>query len=194
MMPLVGGTYLPTFLLNLYQCPSDPNSGQVHWTHNGYLVATTRYLGVNGTNYTTRDGVFYLNSATKMRDITEGTSNTLLLGERPPSPDLWYGWWYAGHGQSGSGSPDMLLGVRERNDPPVGGVTNYLETCPPGPYQFIRGRREQCDTLHFWSYHSGGANFAFCDGSVRLLPYEVDEVLPQLATRAGGEVFDKPFE
>ena len=182
-------------VINTYQCPSDPESGKQSYTHESRLVTTTNYLGVNGTDYKKRDGVFYLNSATKFRDILDGQSNTLLVGERPPSPDFWYGWWYAGFGQSGSGSPDMLLGVREVLDPPPPGVTNYLETCPPGPYNFAKGKHgQQCDTLHYWSYHPGGANFVLGDGAVRFIPYTADDVMPQLATRNGKEVFTSPFE
>ena len=46
--------------------------------------------------------------------------------------------------------------------------------------------------LHNWSLHPGGANFAFCDRSVRSLRYEADAILPALATRAGGEVVEIP--
>ncbi|MFM7562898.1 MAG: H-X9-DG-CTERM domain-containing protein, partial [Planctomycetota bacterium] len=82
------------------------------------------------------------------------------------------------------GSPDMLLGARERND-----GASKLEDCPPGPYRFSPGKQGQpCDTFHFWSYHSGGANFALADGSVHFLAFSADEILPLLATRAGGEV------
>ena len=39
----------------------------------------------------------------------------------------------------------------------------------------------------FWSLHPGGANFAFADGSVKFLRYSAADILPALATRAGGE-------
>jgi prepilin-type processing-associated H-X9-DG protein len=82
----------------------------------------------------------------------------------------------------------MLLGARERN---FGGT--YVSGCPLGPYHFVAGRvDQQCDLFHFWSLHSGGANFLFADGSVHFLSYQADTVLPALATRAGGEVVS-PF-
>jgi len=40
--------------------------------------------------------------------------------------------------------------------------------------------------------HSGGANFAFADGSVRYLSYAAVNLIPALATRAGGETVDLP--
>jgi len=42
--------------------------------------------------------------------------------------------------------------------------------------------------FHFWSMHSGGANFLFADGSVHFLRYSADAILPALATRHGNEV------
>lgn len=47
---------------------------------------------------------------------------------------------------------------------------------------------DPCAAFHFWSLHTGGANFTFCDGSVRFLSYSADAILPAMATRAGGEV------
>jgi len=45
---------------------------------------------------------------------------------------------------------------------------------------------------HFWSPHPGGANFALADGSVRLLNYSANALMPALASRAGGEVAAVP--
>ncbi len=180
-------------VIPLFQCPSELDTGEAHWTHNNRLAASTSYLGVNGTDWSTEDGIFYRNSKTRFSDIADGTSNTLMIGERPASSDFWYGWWYAGYGQQGTGSCDMLLGVRETKAPVLGGITTYLESCPDGPYEFKAGKYgEQCDTLHFWSYHPGGAVFAMADGSVHLFAYEVNSIVPQLATRDKGEPVTVP--
>lgn len=175
--------------INSYACPSDPTSGKAHFTHEGRLVGNTNYLGVTGINYRTANGVMYLDSRTRLRDVTDGLSNTLMVGERPPSPDFWYGWWYTGVGQANTGSADSHLGVRELNALPgdSGEVVTYLEDCPLGPYHFERGHGEQCDTLHFWSHHPGGAHFALCDGSVQFYSYQINDIITRLATRNGTE-------
>jgi prepilin-type processing-associated H-X9-DG protein len=123
-----------------------------------------------------------------MADISDGTSQTLFAGERPPSADFQFGWWYAGAGQLFTGSADMVLGVHERNVLPLS--IGYAYGCPPGPYSFGPGRMSnQCDMFHFWSPHNGGgANFLFADGSVHFLSYSAAPILPALATRSGGEV------
>jgi prepilin-type N-terminal cleavage/methylation domain-containing protein/prepilin-type processing-associated H-X9-DG protein len=179
-------------VIEVFQCPSDGRSGRPQWTHMNRLVALTSYVGVCGTDYTAMDGVFHVNSATRAGEVKDGMSQTLIAAERPASADNWYGWWYAGAGQPigglSSGSPDMLLGARERND-----GARYAEGCPVGPYHFEPGDlQDQCHVFHYWSLHSGGAHFLFGDGRVEFLAYEADSVLPQLATRAGGEVVDLP--
>jgi prepilin-type N-terminal cleavage/methylation domain-containing protein/prepilin-type processing-associated H-X9-DG protein len=171
----------------LFSCSSDSRTEIVEDAR-GYQVALTSYLGCEGLNLNTKDGVLYLDSRVRMTDIHDGTSNTIMVGERPPGPDFWYGWWYTGYGQQApTGSADMILGVREIN------VAPDLTSCPPGPYSFGPGTlKNQCDALHFWSLHSGGANFLFADGSVHFLTYDADSVLPALATRAGGEAVALP--
>jgi prepilin-type processing-associated H-X9-DG protein len=160
--------------------------------------AFTAYQGVNGTSHLARDGM--LNSVqnttgkcppgVRIADVTDGTSNTLMAGERPPSETLIWGWWFADAGASNNGDIGVVLGVREINEQISGQATDQ---CPTGPYHFVQGNlSNECDAFHFWSLHSGGANFLFADGSVHFLGYSADSILPALATRDGGEVVELP--
>jgi prepilin-type N-terminal cleavage/methylation domain-containing protein/prepilin-type processing-associated H-X9-DG protein len=176
--------------LPLFACVSDPRTpgpGISQRTHE--LVAFTSYLGVSGKDYSTHDGVLYQNSRVRFGDITDGLSNTLMLGERPPSADLQFGWWYAGVGQRGTGSADLVLGVREQNLQPI----LVGSTCGPGAYPYGPGQfNDPCAMFHFWSPHPGGANFVCADGSVHFVTYAANPLLPALASRAGEEVVELP--
>ena len=173
-------------------CPSDGRiaTAQVSLRTNT-LAAFTSYLGVAGTDaVTARNGMLFQASRTGFADIADGSSNTLLLGERPPSADFQFGWWYAGAGQRLTGSADIVLGVREPNLQ----LITVGSPCGPGNYPFMpaTGLNDPCGMFHFWSPHPGGANFAFADGSVRFLRYSADSIMPALSTRAGGEVVALP--
>jgi prepilin-type N-terminal cleavage/methylation domain-containing protein/prepilin-type processing-associated H-X9-DG protein len=171
----------------LFACPMDERAASVHTTPSGRGYTFTSYLGVAGTDYTTRDGMLFIDSRVRFLDVRDGTSQTLMVGERPPSADLVFGWWYRGWGQNKDGSAEMLLGVRERY------TLGPRYPCPPGPYHYQPGDIDnQCSTFHFWSLHAGGANFALADGSVRWLPYSADNVMPALATRAGRDLATLP--
>ncbi len=177
--------------LAVFTCPADgrlDTAWDVSTPSGVHRVRLSSYQGVSGTNARARDGVLYANSRTRLDDITDGTSNTLMVGDRPPSADLRYGWWYAGAGQDGGGSLDSHTGVREVNRR----GTAYFN-CPPGPYHFeMSAEKDNCGVFRYWSRHSGGTYFAVADGSVRFLTYSVDGILPALATRAGGEVASVP--
>ncbi len=175
----------------LFGCPADPRTPgpTTRYQKPGGPFALTAYLGVMGQHATSEDGVLYSDSKVRLTDISDGTSSTLMAGERPPDPTEEMGWCYAGVGQLSTGSLDMVLGVRETNQQTV----LQAAKCWPGPYHFGPGRVENiCDAFHFWSLHPGGANFLFADGSVRFLSYHADSILPALATRAGGEVVTLP--
>jgi prepilin-type N-terminal cleavage/methylation domain-containing protein/prepilin-type processing-associated H-X9-DG protein len=176
----------------LFGCPADwrTTTAWTVTTQSGTKhVSVHSYLANVGTNSRKRDGVVYRNSRIGLNQISDGSSNTILFGERPPSSTLVYGWFYFGFGQDGGGSLDSVMGAREINR------SRYAayRPCGPGPFRFADGRPEDpCAAFHYWSLHPGGAHFAFCDGSARFLRYAADSILPALATRAGGEIASIP--
>jgi prepilin-type processing-associated H-X9-DG protein len=170
----------------LFTCPSDGRGSGPFDTHKKRVVAVTDYIGVLGTEHGKTDGVLYRGSSTRFGDISDGTSHTLMVGERPAGGDFWFGWWYAGVGMESTGSPDSLLGVIERRT-----QVQFTDGCGPGPYQFENANLSDiCAVFHFWSLHPGGGNFLMCDGSVHFLNYSAAKILPALATRAGGETVE----
>ena len=178
--------------LAVFSCPADSRAASPAVfplsTGGSKAYGLTSYLGVEGRNNIKRDGLLHFDAAYRPADVTDGLSNTLFIGERPPSSDLHFGWWYAGIGMRQDGCADSVLGVRAWCMKEVD-----CGTCPDDPSNFRPGRFDnKCDMLHFWSPHPGGAHFAFADGSVRFLRYSADPILPALATRAGGEAVTIP--
>ncbi len=177
----------------IMKCPSDARS-DLTWTDGTNYAALTSYMGVSGKDQFAedggQDGILYVNASIRMAHITDGASNTVMVGERPPSSDLYYGWMWAGSGDFPYyGTTDVVLGVRE--------VTSGA---PNGPRDFYRPGQIQ-DPLnihryHFWSLHPGGGNWLFADGSVRYVTYAAGSttfpngqtIMEALASRAGGEV------
>jgi prepilin-type processing-associated H-X9-DG protein len=132
----------------------------------------------------------------RMAEIKDGVSNTFMIGERPPSADLAFGWAFAGYGNNGVGDVAVTLGVSERADsfpnPATGASCDKLGNADPkspAAWKIEPGSlNNQCDALHFWSLHSGGANFVMADGSVRFVGYEMIPGMQRaMSTRAGGE-------
>ncbi len=176
-------------------------------------MAASNYLGVDGTNAGTRDGLFTANHSLRLTDVTDGTSQTLLVGERgfrrgalqvidtsENINNIRFGNWFSAPGQR-NGSVGVTLGTREINFYSGRSKLPWENDCPPGPYHYqppglIRDLngvlREECDLFHFWSWHPGGCNFLYADGSVHFLSYAMDPILPALGTRNGGEVVTAP--
>ncbi|MFT7632476.1 MAG: prepilin-type N-terminal cleavage/methylation domain-containing protein [Mariniblastus sp.] len=202
------GTKIMSEANNIFVCPSDARSGE-KWTSGGtysdgepIAAAITSYLAVSGTDSFKltggQNGMIYANSAVTFGKITDGSSNTVMVGERTPAINLLYGWQWAGAGDGGLGDGDVVLGVHER----IG--TNFGGSNTVGlPTDFYRpGSQDDPGNLHryhFWSSHPGGASWGMADGSVQFLTYAVDNpnnfstgyeesILGKLATRNGGEV------
>ena len=68
-------------------------------------VALTGYFGVGGTNLLSADGTRFFNQWTRIQQISDGTSNTIVVGERPAVTSFVFGWWYAGTAKSFPSSP-----------------------------------------------------------------------------------------
>ena len=80
-------------------CPNKPTRPV---QRSGTPISLTSYLGVAGTSSNapvSGDGMLYSGSTVRLVDATDGLSNTLLVGERPASADLFWGWWPGGDRQ-----------------------------------------------------------------------------------------------
>jgi prepilin-type processing-associated H-X9-DG protein len=183
--PHVGyATPLPVFI-----CPDDGRLLAPLTTPTGDRAAFGSYLGVAGASYPdgVRPGVLRLARGSALREVSDGTSSTLMVGERPPPDSLQAGRWYTHEWvREPFGGPDGSTLIPPPRDP--GDVQ-----CRRAGGVFGPGRAANpCDRFHFWSIHGGGANFAFADGGVRFLRYEVGGLLVPLASRAGGELIEIP--
>jgi prepilin-type processing-associated H-X9-DG protein len=114
-------------------------------------------------------GLFWHNSSVSLKDdVPDGTSTTLMLGERDGSIHLAGNWAGTSYDEN---DPNACL------DPQF--VVDALVDARP-----INGRDERC----FSSRHPGGAQFLFADGTVKFLSEKCSTtVLRRLANRADGE-------
>jgi len=156
----------------------------------GGTFGLTAYLAVTGDRYSdvAADGDtgilgVFPNQPVRMVAVTDGASNTLLVGERPPVAAGFWGWY-------SFGDFDTHLWARA-----IAPSDKGFAECGNQPAHFMPPRQadaedvDGCDRFHFWSKHTGGGNFALADGSVRFFDYAAGTtVLPLMATRARGEV------
>ncbi len=198
------GKQVTTAPIVLYACPSDPRGLDAYYDPSIFPPynsphGLTAYLAVEGYSVKGTEGVMYKNSKTRLVQITDGASNTLLVAERPPFPsqpalDMQgaMGWW------DSDWEGDVGLGMKNSTN-----VAAPYEKGPcPAPDYFRPEPKSgpimtgtyyptlYCEANHSWSFHPGGANMLLADGSVRFVVYAASLVLVDMATREGDEVID----
>lgn len=131
---------------------------------------------------TTNHGVFFLNSAIRYENISDGSAHTLFLGEKLPDPPNDLGWMSGTRWTLRNTGLGLNVESRERSRRWYAGMPADAQ---PASTVVVGG---------FDSHHPGGVNFAFGDGSVRFLGETLSqETLQQLANRADGKLLSGEY-
>jgi prepilin-type N-terminal cleavage/methylation domain-containing protein/prepilin-type processing-associated H-X9-DG protein len=152
--------------LSVFICPSDTLAGSGQNSNRPFnvpakntLLALSNYPG-NGGN-ASGTGIFAVKSTIGIKDITDGTSNTLLVGERSTisfmngTNNNWAALW-AGFDTGGTPPQESLWAYTQYRM-----MDGNAGTLGPFPNQA------------YSSLHDGGVQFLLCDGSVRLISTSV---------------------
>jgi len=189
--------------LGFLRCASAPGGrGRIDRIRSGITAETSDYAPVTGFSRTLiqvgliprtpdRRGVMRSNASTRLADILDGASNTLMIAEDAGRPEFWTSRGrgpddvdvgcgnFSVHGGRvrGAGWADTAMGI------PLHGFTNDGLSCP-GPCPINCTNNNEA-----FSFHPGGVDAIFADGGVRFLSENVNiRTYAALITRAGGEV------
>ena len=180
-------------IVKAFLCPSDtppqqafpvgPRSASGQLTSTTCTVAPANYVGNFGVGEpgVDGDGVFYRNSTVKIADITDGTSSTLMVGERSfrIAEATWVG---AVTGATHAVTPGSPLAFAE---PPA---ANFVLAHTGETYQ---GPAYPQESNHYSARHTGGGSFVFADGHVAYLSRSTTyDTYKALSTRSKGEVIN----
>ena len=181
-----------------YRCPTDtaPVSFSVNNGSGTVDLPTSNYVAVLGWNNVTTEagqgnGVFFRNSDIQFRDIRDGLSTTICVGERKHIHDFFDQGPYAANSTWYAAVPGVLRDA---------GMT-MMPMMKEGPGSLVLGHVGQSGMMsgktpnhtnhivHFSSSHFGGVAFLLCDGSTHIIRDNIDyQLFKAIGTRAGGEV------
>ena len=114
------------------------------------------------------NGMFFHNSSTRMRDVVDGLSNTVFLGEHRTNTATTPNW------------RSTWVGVVPQGQEAIARILGVSDHTPNHPALHIDD---------FSSWHTGGVHLLFGDGRVRFVTQNIDtNLFKALATRAGGEI------
>jgi len=120
-------------------------------------------------------------------DTTDGTSNTILVGETIPHDVVSNEFWHSIGATAGTTVP-LGLNTNSTPDGPPPATCGYGEY-NPGATNASSGCRFNYATKGFKSKHPGGSNFLFCDGSVHFTKNTINpDTYNALGSRNGSEV------
>jgi prepilin-type N-terminal cleavage/methylation domain-containing protein len=165
-------------MLSSFLCPSDSRASQ----DGG--VAASSYAGVHHDHEAMIDhnnhGTFVLNLAVSMELVTDGSSNTLFVGEKALMPEE-LGWM--------SGTRSTLRNAGSKINRNLAGLRVHFPNQPGGDQPLTPE-----NVGGFSSHHSGGAHFLIGDGAVRFVSENVEQkVFKLLANRSDGEPVESGF-
>ena len=172
----------------VYLCPSDISAPLQGFTAGGMTLGPSSYVACvgnaktavqNATSSTLANGIFYVDSATTIEGIKDGSSQTILIGEKAwgQCENAWAGVPNLGAGPTYL-APNVGQEGPENSLPPGPGYTFDGKWMAMSHCHFINANAVStmdagCDS--FASNHPGGANFSFADGHVSFLqsiPYD----------------------
>jgi prepilin-type N-terminal cleavage/methylation domain-containing protein/prepilin-type processing-associated H-X9-DG protein len=168
----VSASTVPQAMLKLYLCPNDPTPQAPFAVPDPFgspvvLAAPSSYAACAGGDESSTFGpsglgVFYRNSRTRLTDISDGTSQTVMIGERA---------WANANGVWAGAVPGGVI-LRGRSNPcPGSGAGSYPAATLVLAHSHLNNATTDTDggLDDFSSRHSGGSNFLFADGSVHFI-------------------------
>ena len=196
-------------LIPLYRCPTMPvaehlddnpsgslmegrvpvsyraSSGSNGWSDAAATIPADAPAGAVSLDSLRLDGIFFGASRTRLADVIDGATNTVLVAESYTDPlflkdgqamDYWQlgapqtGTWFPG----GNGGTEFSEGIGSTGPR----MNSRLDQSVPGAVMEVS----------FGSYHTGGAAFCLADGSARFISENIDlELYRALGSRSGGE-------